>query len=80
MTSVLNSASARLHISILFSTFSGVLFYSFIWGTFFSLLILAACVCYYVLGRAATSSGLGRMTYICGRCLVGSSGAASPAT
>ena len=43
--SVLNSASDRLHISILFSSFSGFLICSFNWALFLCLPVLAASLC-----------------------------------
>ena len=48
ITSVLNSASDRLLISILFSSFSGALFCYFIWSMFLCLLILAASLCLFL--------------------------------
>ena len=45
ITSVLNSASHRLLISIFFRSFLGVLICSFIWAMFLCLLILAASLC-----------------------------------
>ncbi|KAF6088476.1 hypothetical protein HJG60_008301 [Phyllostomus discolor] len=56
-TSVLNSASDRLHISILFSSFSGVL--SFAPCFFVSSFWQPPCVCFYVLGRPAFTPCLG---------------------
>ena len=48
ITSVLNSASDRLFIYILFSSFSGVLICSFIWAMFLYLFILAASLCLFL--------------------------------
>ena len=48
ITSVLNSASDRLVISISFSSFSGVLFCFFIWAIFLCLLYLAASLCLFL--------------------------------
>ena len=48
ITSVLNSTSDHLLISILFSSFSGVLFCPFIWAMFLFLLILAASLCLFL--------------------------------
>ena len=42
IASILNSASDRLLVSILFSSFPGVLIYSFMWAMFLCLLILAS--------------------------------------
>ena len=54
ITSALNSASDRLLFSILFSSFSCVLVFFLLFGTCFSFW-KPPCVCFYVLGRAATS-------------------------
>nr|KAF6437950.1 hypothetical protein HJG59_008669 [Molossus molossus] len=48
ISSVLNSASVRLLISISLSSFIGVLFCSFIWDLFLCLLILAASLCLFL--------------------------------
>ena len=48
ITSVLNSASGRFLVSILFRSFSGVLFYSFIWDVFLGLPTLAASLCLFL--------------------------------
>ncbi|KAF6130937.1 hypothetical protein HJG60_007876 [Phyllostomus discolor] len=65
ITIVLNFASDRLHIFILFSSFSGILFCSFTWAIFHCLLNLAAslCFCVCVLGRAALIPCLSSMAY-----------------
>ena len=57
-TSVLNSASDRLVISISFSSFSGVLFYSFIWTIFLCLLNLAASLCLFLCIRQSCFDAL----------------------
>ena len=64
ITSVLNSVSNRLLISILFSSFSG--FWSALsFGPYFfvSSFWQSACVCFYVLGRAALTPCLSSMAY-----------------
>ena len=62
ITSVLTSASDRLLMSMLSSSFSGVLICSFIWAMFlFSSFWQPPCVCVYVLGRAAMTLCLGSM-------------------
>ena len=61
ITSVVNSVPSRLLVSILFISFSGVLFSSLIWNGFVSSLWQPPCVCFYVLGRTAMSPGLGRV-------------------
>ena len=48
ITSVLNSSSDKLLISILFSSFSGVFFCSLIWAMFPCLFILAAFPCLFL--------------------------------
>ena len=48
ITSVLNSASGRLFVEILFSSFYGVLFYFFIWDMFLYLLILSTSLCFFL--------------------------------
>nr|KAF6452913.1 hypothetical protein HJG59_008216 [Molossus molossus] len=48
ISSILNSASVRLLIIILLSSFLGVLFCSFIWDLFLCLLILAASPCLFL--------------------------------
>ena len=48
ITNVLNSTSDRLLISILFSSFPGVLICSFIWAMFLCLFILAASLCLFL--------------------------------
>ena len=53
ITSVLNCASNRLLISILFSSFFVVLLGSFIWAIFLCSFWQPPCVCFYILGRAA---------------------------
>ena len=65
ITSVLNSASDRLVISVSFSIFfSGVLFYSFIWAIFICLLNLAVSLfCFCVLGRTAVTPCLSSVAY-----------------
>ena len=64
ITSVLNSASDRLFISISFSSFSGILFCSFIWAIVLCLFNLAAtCVCFCVLCRAALTLCLSSRAY-----------------
>ena len=76
--SVLNFTSDRLLVSILLSSFSGVLFCSFIWDMFFvSSFWQFPCVCFYVLGRAAMSSSLGQVA-LCSRFPIGPRGAALP--
>ena len=45
ITSVLNSASDRLAVSILLNSFAGLLFCSLIWAIFLHLFILAASLC-----------------------------------
>ena len=62
ITSVFNSASDRFFISIQFSSFSGVLIYSFIWAMFLCLHFGSPpCICFCVLGRAAMTPSLGSM-------------------
>ena len=64
ITSVLNSASDRLVISISFSSFPGVLLCSFIGPYFFvSLIRQPPCVCFCVLGRAALTPCLSSVAY-----------------
>ena len=88
ITSVLNTACSRLLVSILVSSFSGVLFYFFIWAMVFGLLILAASLCvegffvccfvfFYVSGRDTMCPRLGRVDQ-CSRCSIGSGAIASP--
>ena len=48
ITSVLNSASDRLLISISLTSFSGVLICSFIWAMFLCLLVLVASLCVFL--------------------------------
>nr|KAF6416284.1 hypothetical protein HJG59_009535 [Molossus molossus] len=48
ISSIWNSASVRLLISISLSSFLGVLFCSFIWDLFLCLLILAASLCLFL--------------------------------
>ena len=48
ITSVLNSASDRLLISILLSSFFGVLICYFIWTMFLCLLVLVASLCLFL--------------------------------
>nr|KAF6450522.1 hypothetical protein HJG59_008394 [Molossus molossus] len=48
ISSILNSASVRLLISISLSSFLGVLFCSYIWDLFLCLLILAASLCLFL--------------------------------
>ena len=61
ITSVLRSISDRLLITILFSSFSGVLICYFIWAMFVSSLRQPFCVCFYTLGSAAMTPRLGSM-------------------
>ena len=76
----LNSLSGRLLASISFSFFPGEFSCSFIWDLFFVFSFwLLACVCFYVLNRAATSPSLGRVA-LCIKCPVGPSGTVSPVT
>ena len=76
-TSVLKSASSRVLVSILLSSFSGVLFCSFIWDVFVaSSFWQLPCVCFYKLGRAAMTPSLGRVA-LCSRCSMGSNGKTS---
>ena len=79
VTSVLNSASDRLLISILFSSFGGALIYSFIWAMFLCSFWQPSCVCVFVLWGAAITPYLGSMAW-CSRCPIGPSGTASPIT
>ena len=80
ITSILNYVSGRLLASILFSSFSGILSYSFIWTCFFVCTFrLPPCVCFYVLDRAAMSPGFGRVI-LYSRCSMGPSCALSVAT
>ena len=53
ITSVLNSVSDRLSIPISFSSFSGILFSSFIWATFLCILNLAASLCLFLCIRCS---------------------------
>nr|KAF6413533.1 hypothetical protein HJG59_009738 [Molossus molossus] len=48
ISSILNSVSVRLLISLSLSSFIGVLFCSFIWDLFLCLLILAASLCLFL--------------------------------
>ena len=69
ISSVLNYASSRLIVFILFSS-SEVLFCSFIWDMSVSSFWLSPYVPFCVLGRTALSPGLDRMTS-CSRCPMG---------
>ena len=71
--SVLNAASSSLLVSILFSSFSGVLFFHL---AHVCLLSLATYVCFHALGRAAMSPRLCRVDQY-SRCPAGSRGTAS---
>ena len=62
ITSVLNSLSDRLLVSVSLSSFSGVLFWSCIWEIFLCLFILSVSLCCYELGKTAISSGLEAVT------------------
>ena len=78
ITRVLNYISSRLLVSILFSSFSGILFCAFIWDMFLCFLILAASLCLF-LSRAAMSSGLCRVA-LCSKYPVVSNSSTSPVT
>ena len=70
ITIVLNTASGRLLTSILFSSFSWNLPYSFIWDMFLCLFILTASLCLFLSIISAMSHSLGRVA-LCSRCPVG---------
>ena len=76
IASVLNSASCRLLVSILFNSFPRVLFFSFIWAIFLCSFGLHPCVSFYVLGRIAMSPGFSKVAF-CSRCPAGPSSTAS---
>ena len=63
---VLKSVSGSLHACVSFTHFSGGFSSVFsLWDMFLCLICLLPCVCFYVLGRATMSPGLG------GGCSVG---------
>nr|KAF6435824.1 hypothetical protein HJG63_012547 [Rousettus aegyptiacus] len=73
ITSILNSASGRLLISILFSSFPELCFVLSFRSYFLSSHFGCLPVCFYVLGRAPKSPSLRRVG-LCSRCPVGPSG------